>query len=209
MKTLSNVKNQLAANRPSVNILRLASNVADTETITIGGEVYEFDTAAAPGAITAGRIRVDVNAGVTPTIASAALVAAINTNNKQRLRATAISVNEVAVECLDGTALPCAETLAGANNAWEAAAMYGGTSADSFRGVAMASKAASAQDVALTALRFFFPFTVVSAIVVVRTAAGVQDTAPDGAVTISGNRVSVAVGTTIAATDVVTVLASA
>jgi len=35
-----------------MNVLRLASNVADGETITIGADVYEIDTAA-PGAVTA------------------------------------------------------------------------------------------------------------------------------------------------------------
>ena len=50
MKTLSNVK-AASRGRRAINVLRLASNVADAETITIGSEVYEIDTAAAPGAM--------------------------------------------------------------------------------------------------------------------------------------------------------------
>src|SRR3954470_11618086 len=128
MRTLKDVKDAFRGRR-AVNVLRLASNVADAETITIGGEVYEIDTAADPGAITAGNIRVNCNAGVTPTIASAAIVAAINANTKLGLTAVAISVNEILVftnNDASGLALPCAETLAGANNAWATAAFYGG-----------------------------------------------------------------------------------
>src|SRR5437867_7796982 len=128
MKTISNVK-AASRGRRAINVLRLASNVADAETITIGSEVYEIDTAAAPGAVTAGNIRVDCNAGVTPTIASASIVAAINANTRLGLTAVAISVNEVLVFTNNDNApiaLPCAETLAGANNAWAVAAFYGG-----------------------------------------------------------------------------------
>src|SRR2546422_9231541 len=128
MKTLSSVK-AASRGRRAINVLRLASNVADAETITIGSELYEIDTAAAPGAITAGNIRVDCNAGVTPTTASAAIVAAINANTKLGLTAVAISVNEVLVYTNAETsalALPCSETLAGANNAWNATGFYGG-----------------------------------------------------------------------------------
>src|SRR3954466_4272731 len=131
MRTLKDVKDNLKPRR-AMNVLRLASNVADAETITIGSEVYEIDTAAAPGAIAAGNIRVDCNAGVTPTIASAAIVAAINANTKLGLTAVAISVNEVLVftnSDASGLGIACAETLAGANNQWAAAAFYGGQQA--------------------------------------------------------------------------------
>src|SRR6476469_2980660 len=96
MRTIKDVKDNLRPRR-AVNVLRLAANVADAETITIGSEVYEIDTAADPGAITAGRIRVNCFAGVTPTIASAAIVAAINANTLLGLTAVAISVNEILV----------------------------------------------------------------------------------------------------------------
>ena len=64
--------------RAAVGYIWTPGNAVDAEFITIGARVYEFDTAAAPGAITAGRVRIDVNADVTPDYAVAALVAAIN-----------------------------------------------------------------------------------------------------------------------------------
>src|SRR5213592_1491948 len=115
MRTIKDVRDNLRPRR-AMNVLRLASNVADGETITIGSEVYEIDTAAAPGAITAGNVRVDCNAGVSPTIASAAIVASINANTKLGLTAVAISVNEILVYTNNENAplgVACAETLAG------------------------------------------------------------------------------------------------
>src|SRR4051812_38373105 len=130
MRTIKEIKDNLKPRR-AMNVLRLASNVADAETITIGSEIYEIDTAAAPGAVATGNIRVDCNAGVTPAIASAAFVAALNANTKYGLTAVAISTNEILVFTNSDSspiALPCAEALAGANNAWAAAAFYGGES---------------------------------------------------------------------------------
>src|SRR6185436_14624841 len=113
MRTIKDVRENLRARR-AMNVLRLASNVADGETITIGAEVYEIDTAAAPGAVTAGNIRVDCNAGVTPTIASASIVAAINANTRLGLTAVGISVNEILVftnSDSSGIGIACSETL--------------------------------------------------------------------------------------------------
>ena len=45
MKSLSYSKAANAGRRFS-NVLRIASNVADAETVTIGNEVYEMDTTA-------------------------------------------------------------------------------------------------------------------------------------------------------------------
>ena len=66
--------------RAAVGYYYTTGVVADTNIVTIGTRVYEFDTAAAPGAITAGRVRVDVNnpADVTADAAITALVTAIN-----------------------------------------------------------------------------------------------------------------------------------
>jgi hypothetical protein len=57
--------------------LTFTGSVSDGETVTIGGRVYEFDTAANPGSITAGRVRVNVNGGATASAAVTALVTAI------------------------------------------------------------------------------------------------------------------------------------
>src|SRR3954468_1148150 len=210
MRTIKDVKDNLKPRR-AMNVLRLASNVADAETITIGSEVYEIDTAAAPGAIAAGNIRVDCNAGVTPTIASAAIVAAINANTKYGLTAVAISVNEVLVfgnSDSSPIALPCSETLAGANNAWAVAAFYGGE-ASGIRGLRAAQRSPNAQEVAIGNMHFVFPFAVLAVLVQVRSSTGAAK-AWDGVTTISGARVSLdnAGATDWAATDNVVVLAS-
>jgi len=209
MKTLSNIK-AVEVGRRFCNVLRLASNVADTEMVTIGGEVYEVDTAADPGALTgAGNLRINCSGGVTPVLAGAALVAAINANNQQGIVAKAISANEVLIATkigCGGRQLACAETLAGANNAWAAAAMYGGS--DAFKAVQLQGRAANATEVAIGVMRFVFPFNPVSALVIVRTAAGAVK-AWGGTVTLTNDRVDLANtgATDFAATDVVTVLA--
>lgn len=207
MKSISNLKTDFG--RPSLNVLRLASNVADTETIVIGNETYEIDTAAAPGAITAGRIRVDCNAGVTPTIASAAIVAAINNNTAQKLFAVAISVNEILIACLSGASLAATETLAGANNAFAAAAFYGGVSQDRFLRQEIVQRAAIAQEVTLDSMHFYFDFTPTAVLVQIRTSAGALKTW-DGAITITGRRVTVGNGGSVdwAAGDIIAVVAS-
>jgi hypothetical protein len=210
MKNLTSLKTA-AARQPFINVLRLAANVADAETVTIGDQVYEFDTAASP-TITAGNIRVDVNAAQTPTAASAALVLAINNNAQSTVTAVAISVNEILIWSKDGlgAALTCAETLAGSNNAWSAAAMYAATTNTDFRGMAMGARVPTATEVALGNLHFRFSFAVAAALVAVRvTSTGVVK-AWDGAMTISGNRVTLdnAGSTDWAATDTVTVFAS-
>jgi len=208
-RTLKDIKDALRGRR-AINVLRLASNVADGETITIGSEVYEIDTAADPGAITAGRIRVNCNAGVTPTIASAAIVAAINANTALGLTAVAISVNEILVftnRDESALALPCAETLAGANNQWAAAAFYGGQAAKP-QGLSLAQRNPNATEVAIGNMHFMFPFPVGAAMVQVRSSTGAAK-AWDGVLTINGSRVTLDnVGVTDwAATDTVAVLA--
>src|ERR1041385_679979 len=211
MRTIKDVKDNLKPRR-AMNVLRVASNVADGETITIGGEIYEIDTAAAPGAVTAGNIRVDCNAGVTPTIASASIVAAISANTRLGLTAVAISVSEILVFTNNDNApigLPCAETLAGANNAWATAAFYGGE-ASGLRGQRAAQRAPNAQEVAIGNMHFVFPFTVAAALVQVRTSTGAAKVW-DGLLTTSGGRVTLdnSGATDWAATDTVVVLASA
>ena len=206
MKTLSNIK-LVEAGRRFCNILRLASNVTDGETVTIGNEVYEIDTD--PTTVVAGNILVNCSGGVTPVLAGATLVAAINANTQQGIVAKAITANEILIATkvgVAGRALACSETLAGANNAWAAALMYGGS--DVFKAVQLQSRAANATEVALTAMRFDFPFNPVSALVQVRTAAGALKTW-GGTTTLTGDRVDLANtgATDWAATDVVTVFA--
>jgi len=211
MRTIKDIKDNLRPRR-ALNVLRLASNVADGEIITIGGEVYEIDTAADPGSITAGRIRVNCSSGVTPTVASAQFVIALNANTTLGLTAVAISVNEVLVFTNNDSsaiALPCSETLAGANNAWATAAFYGGESSG-VRGLRAAQRSPNAQEVTIGNMHFVFPFAVSAVLVQVRSSTGAAK-AWDGVTTVSGQRVTLDnTGTTDwAATDNVVVLASA
>jgi phage tail sheath gpL-like len=60
--------------------LTFSNVVSDGQTVTIGNEVYEFDTHLT-GAVTAGNIRVNVSGGASASQAVTALVAAITANS--------------------------------------------------------------------------------------------------------------------------------
>jgi hypothetical protein len=66
-------------------ILTLTGAVSDGETVTIGDDVYEFDTNAS---VTAGNILVDVSAGATAPDAITALVSAITASGTEPITAT-------------------------------------------------------------------------------------------------------------------------
>jgi len=209
MRTIKDIKDALRGRR-AVNVLRLAANVADAETITLGSEVYEIDTAADPGAITAGRFRVNCSGGVTPTIAAPAIVAAINANTLLGLTAVAISVNEILVYTnSDNSALAiaCSETLAGANNQWASATFTGGQIAKP-QGLSLVQRVPNATEVAIGNLHCVFPFAVGAAMAQVRSSTGASK-AWDGVLTITGARVTLdnSGATDWAATDTVVVLA--
>ena len=206
MRTIQDVKRTSWRGRPALNVLRLASNVADAETITIGGVVFEFDNNAT---YTAGRIPIPVTT-LTPTAVMPLLVSAINANTPYL--ALAISVNELLLVGKDESApigaVPCTETMAGANNAWSAATMNAGAAGGAVA-MQLQQRAAVAQDVSLDHLLFYFPFTVAAVQVQVRTAGGALKTW-NGNVTFNGNVVTVDNSSTTdwAATDVIAVLAS-
>jgi hypothetical protein len=205
MRTINEIKNGVRRGRPAVNVLRIAANVADTETVTIGNDVFEFDNNST---FTAGRIQVVIS-GLTPTLATPALVAAINNYSTHKLLAVQISVNEVLVVSRDDTAacgaLACAETMGGANNQWASATFYAGSNGGTNVNM-MQARAANAQEVALGTAHFWFPFTVAAVQAQIRTSAGVAKTW-DGAVTINGQRVTLdnAGASDWAAGDVLTV----
>ena len=188
MKRLSELMAAVGRKRVAQNILRLANNVADLELITIGRDVFELDTNAT---YTAGRIPVNVNGNLTPTLAGPLIVAKINTANTQKLVAVQIAVGVILVysnEPVRGMgALPCTETLAGTSNAWDAVAMFGGN-LDVEPQQVTTQRAAMATEVTEGNAYFVFPFTVVAADGSVRTTAGVAK-AWDGVLSFSGNRV--------------------
>lgn len=102
------------AGLPAIAEVVIAASVSDAEIITLGDEVYEFDTGSA---ITAGRIRVDVSGGATASAARTALVTAINASSN-RFRAWASGGNVVTVATKDPAAYTGAisENMAGGGN---------------------------------------------------------------------------------------------
>lgn len=125
--------------------------------------------------------------------------------------ATKISANEIlftmAIAGRNVTAV--SETLTGSNNAWSAAAFYGGAEEPAELPKARStSRVPTATEVTLQTMHFAFGFNPASAIVQVRSSAGVL-TAFDGSIVITGNRVSVnsAGATDIGANDIVSVIA--
>jgi len=181
----------LDAGQRAINVLRLASNGSDTETITIGADVYEVDLAA--DGVTAGRIAITGQSDNTPANLSTKIVAAINASATEAVTALKISSNEILLIANKPGAvtIACAETLAGANNAWAAANMYGG-SAPGPKKRSFQSRVPSAVEVALGNMHFEYDFTPTKVKVDVRVTAtpGVA-VAWDGTITISGGRVTI------------------
>lgn len=171
---------------PAHALLRIAANVADTETVTVDGQVYEFDTNAS---ITAGRILVDVSAAQTPTAATTALAAAINANSTtfeaRRISANIIillrriGLNSATLAAL-ATAGTMAETMAGANNVVDNAGS--GLTQGPIRSVLL-TRVPTAAEVTLGTLYVPLHFTPRAAIVAVRVTSTGVIKAWDGALT--------------------------
>lgn len=164
-----------------VGLIRIASDVADEETVTVGAEVYEFDRAA--DGVTSGRIAVTTHADDTPAEATTALTTAINANNTGGLRAVRLSANAVMLVSkgpATGTVVALAETMAGTNNTVESA-VDGGSFGSRGCGVA---RVPSAVEVGVGLLAIPLAFTPVAVHVQVRvTSTGVVK-AWDGAMTL-------------------------
>jgi hypothetical protein len=182
----------------------VANALATTETMT-NASWADTTLGGGTGASTPG---VDATAGET----SDALIAAINANDNSVVGAIDISANEVLLYHKDigSFSLATTETLAGSDNAFAAAAMYGGdVSPDGIDSVVVQSRVANAQEAALDTFHFYLPFTASKVLLQVRETTGAV-VAFDGTVVISGNRVT-ATGsgsTDIDATDIVTIIAS-
>lgn len=193
----------------AINILRLAANVADTETVTVGVDVFEFDSNAT---FTAGRIPVDVSGGLTPTVASAAFVTKFNSSNTQNLRAYAPTVNEIVIASNDpaATALACSETLGGTNNAFDNATMRDGA-APTLGRVMTDTRVPSTQEVAIGFLNWPLTFVPRTVIVQVRVTSSGAVKAWDGNTVIDATnkavRIDNAGSTDWAATDTITIIA--
>lgn len=129
---------------------------------------------------------------LTPTAFTPALVATINNMATELVTAVQVSVNEVLLKAnaVGAIVIATTETLAGANNAWAAVAMYGGKAQAALRMNAQA-RVPLALDVTLGTMKFQFDFTptLVRVFVVVTATPGVA-LAWDGAITIASGLVT-------------------
>lgn len=168
-------------------------------------DIYKAGTPA-----TAGRIEVGLVTTLTPAAFSAAFTAVLNSDGTQAISAVKISDNEVLIiaDEVGAVTLACTETLAGTNNVFAAAAMYGGKAAGQRR-VVVQRRAPNATEVALGTLHFVFDFVpVVQSIRVVVAATPGVAKAWDGGATVAGSRLTLDNGadTDWAATDLVEVI---
>lgn len=140
-----------------------------------------FEEAAVP---TQGRIAVGLNATLTPTVFTDALIEDINNRGTENVLAIDISANEILLVSADApggnatgsaTATATTETLAGANNQWAQATMISGRQSGASRWAAV-THTVDAQDVALGAVRIPFPFTPVGFMVQVFDTNGLERT---------------------------------
>lgn len=203
MKTIAILSGLIAAGAThGQNLLTIAADVAEGETFTIGGDVFEFRTDDTP---TGTNKLVDVSGGLTSATALPAAAAAITLTG---CTAIVVGANVVVIDDTPGRSLACSETMAGSGNVWAAAATYGHAVADLGAVLVQQARAATAAEGTAGLMAFGFNGAVQSAAVSVRTAAGVA-LRYDGKLVISGRIVTLdASGTTdLAATDVVTITA--
>lgn len=163
-------------------------------------DIFKGDGIAGGSTIAVGMVTT-----LTPTVFTAALVDDINGVGTVAASAEAISANEVLLyaDSVGVLATACTETLGGANNAWTSTTMYGGAAGGR---ISIQKRVPLTQEVTLGNMHFHFDFapTVLAARVAPTATPGVAK-AWDGAVTVSGNRVTLdnSGATDWAATDTV------
>lgn len=107
--------------------LTISGTTSDTETVTLGSRVYEFDTG---GAVTAGRVLVDISGGNSAAQSVTALVAAIEADASAVFGAADGAGDTVVVTAdTKGTAGNVATTETCANAAWGGLLATGGADA--------------------------------------------------------------------------------
>lgn len=197
------VLNPLNANL--IQVLRAACNT----TIATHAAAAAIFTEASPGG---GGFPIGLNATLTPTAATPALVWAINTLGKSNVAAIQVDVNTVVVHtavkpggapaAYGGANIAVSETLAGAGNAWDAANITGGRKPEVGQ---LLSIVPSANEVTAGKIVRVFPFVPVVEECTVRVTATAAVKAWDGAVTVSGNSIVIdnAGATDWAATDTI------
>lgn len=177
--------------------------IATTQEMTPAGNVFDGVTL---GTATAG---VDATAAEFTT----ALAAAINASGTEAVTAVRIGANEVLIfsDTIGASTTALAETLAGANNAWDTSALRAGAAAGNLA-VARIARVPNAVEVALGNMQFPLDFLPSFVHVQVNVTTGGAIKAWDGGVTVSGTTnpyitITNAGDVDWAATDTVSVLA--
>lgn len=151
-------------------------------------------TEASPGS---GGIAIGLNATLTPTAATPALVWAINNKGKEKVVAYQHDVNTIVVASADragGTPVPSlaatatTETLGGGGNAWDAATLAGGRAVEMLTFLSVVPTSAQ---VTAGAIVLIFPFTPVVEEITIRVTSSAAVLAWDGAATVSGNKLTI------------------
>lgn len=170
---------------PAFGYINVANDVADTQTVTIGSVVFEFDRAA--NGVTAGRVAVTGHADDTPANATNALITAINARTDLNLTAVDVSANLILLvyDTVGTNATALAEAMAGANNVVSAATLLNGAAATNKRIVAVA-RVPTANEVTAGAILLPLTFVPTNVLVQVRTTASGAFVAWDGKWTITG-----------------------
>jgi len=161
----------------------IAANVADEETVTVDGVVYEFDRAD-DGVATTGAVAVTTQSDDTPAEATDALIAMINANTSDTVRAIDIDDNTILILSNNprNQTTAMAEDMAGSGNT-VTAALYGGV-APTLDGVRGFSIVPTADDVITGEIHIPMVATITGAVVQVRTTATGDAEAWDGGVNI-------------------------
>lgn len=170
---------------PAFGFIYVPADVADTETVTIGSVVFEFDRAA--NGVTAGRVAVTGHADDTPANATDALITAINARTDLGLTAVDVNTSTILLvrDTVGSNATALAEAMAGSGNVVSAATLLNGAAEANKRIVAVA-RVPTANEVAAGLLIVPLNFTPTNVLVQVRVTSGGAFKAWDGKWTITG-----------------------
>ncbi|MDI7166626.1 hypothetical protein [Leptospira santarosai] len=169
-----------------INILRLASNVSDGETISIGGLIFQFDRALL--GVPSGNVGISTHSDDTPANVSTAIVSAINVQKHSEVFALRMSNNEILTINKEFESEPTfGSTMAGASNQWASPSSISGQKPGTVQS-GFVKRIPTAVEVAIGKIRVAFDFTpVFEDIRVVQTVKPGVQIAWDGTVSISGN----------------------
>jgi hypothetical protein len=189
---------------PSVNTVVLSRGYAGSTAASHANGTALFKKAAP--ALAAGKISLPVGATLTPAAAGPELATGFNALSTQGFKAVYTTGAFTISREANGKSVACTETLAGASNAWAAAATYGGIEKAEVKR-AIAQRVPNATEVAIGNLSARFPFNPTFVRVTVQVSATRAAKAWGGTVAVSGDTVTLTNNATNdwAATDTVNI----